>query len=165
MPTCRKCGHDFPNRVVLDGKEHSLGKRKFCLDCSPFGTHNTRKLDQPPKREITFSEVRTCGICGRSYTYKNGGSPSKCPSCNSNLRRFALKIKAIDYKGGKCVVCGYSRCVGALCFHHRDPNEKEFTISGNHCRRWDVLKQELDKCVLLCTNCHAELHSGMISLP
>lgn len=65
--------------------------------------------------------------------------------------------RAIKYLGGKCRLCGYDKCIAALQFHHRDPATKEFTISGRTIK-WDRLKPELDKCDLLCANCHAELH-------
>ena len=163
MPICRKCGDSFPNRVVLEGKTHGLGRRRFCLKCSPFGAHNTRKLDQMRVRAQTQQSI-VCVMCEKEYQYRRGYSRERCPSCNSNHRRFVLKNKAIAYKGGKCVLCGYSRCVRALCFHHKGFHKKDFTISGNHCRKWEVVKQELDKCVLLCTNCHAEVHSGLMVL-
>jgi hypothetical protein len=95
---------------------------------------------------------------------KRGPKKSKFCSktCNSNLRvdkwRERTKIRAVEYLGGKCARCGYSKCMWALQFHHRDPEMKKFTISScwRHVRSWDVIQQELDKCTLLCANCHAE---------
>lgn len=76
----------------------------------------------------------------------------------SNWRR-RLKKKAIDYKGGKCERCGYNKYQGALQFHHKDPSKKDFAIgSGGHTRAWDKVKIELDKCELVCANCHFEIH-------
>lgn len=68
------------------------------------------------------------------------------------------KLKAVKYKGGSCLKCGYDKSVSALVFHHRNPKEKDFKISakGNSC--WDKIKTELDKCDMLCSNCHAEIH-------
>lgn len=55
--------------------------------------------------------------------------------------------------------CGYNRYPGALEFHHRDPKEKDFTISSRaHLTFDERVKQELDKCDLLCSNCHRERH-------
>lgn len=73
------------------------------------------------------------------------------------------KLKAVEYKGGKCLICGYNKCVNALTFHHINPEEKSFGISGGT-RSFEKLKPELDKCVLLCHNCHAEVHAGLIDL-
>lgn len=47
MPTCQKCGKDFPNWIKLNGERKNISKRKYCLDCSPFGMHNTRKIEKP----------------------------------------------------------------------------------------------------------------------
>lgn len=67
---------------------------------------------------------------------------------------------AIEYKGGCCKVCGYDRCEAALVFHHRAEEDKEFSFAGSSgwCRSYERLKKELDKCDLLCANCHLELH-------
>ena len=62
------------------------------------------------------------------------------------------------YKGGKCIECGYDKCPAALEFHHTDPSKKEFGIGGGYNRSWEVIKLELDKCVMLCSNCHHEKH-------
>lgn len=72
--------------------------------------------------------------------------------------RKRKKIELVAYKGGCCQMCGYDKCVEALEFHHNDPNEKDFTISG---KSWsfDRLKIEADKCILVCSNCHKEIHS------
>jgi predicted DNA-binding protein YlxM (UPF0122 family) len=78
-------------------------------------------------------------------------------------RRRKIKQMAVEYKGGKCVKCGYNKYIGALEFHHLDPTVKDFTISNSgHCRSWEKVKDELDKCILVCSNCHAEIHAEMI---
>lgn len=69
-----------------------------------------------------------------------------------------LKKKAVDYKGGSCKVCGYSKSLAALVFHHRDPSQKDFALSQWKAASWDSMVPELDKCDLLCSNCHNELH-------
>jgi hypothetical protein len=69
------------------------------------------------------------------------------------------KTRALEYKGSRCQKCGYDRCEAALAFHHKDPKEKEFCFSGS-AQVWPRLQRELDKAVLLCCRCHAELHAG-----
>jgi len=103
--------------------------------------------------------MNKCKTCGREYFYdrKKGHTKTKCNSCMANNRRMKLKKKCVEYKGGKCIRCGYHKCLDALTFHHVE--QKTFAISGNHCRKWEVVKVELDKCILLCANCHAEEHS------
>ena len=67
---------------------------------------------------------------------------------------------AVEYKGGCCEKCGYKKYIGALEFHHLDPNEKDFGIADKgFIRSWDKIKKELDKCILVCSNCHKEIHN------
>lgn len=74
-------------------------------------------------------------------------------------RRKRTKEQLVEYKGGKCEICGYNKCIGALEFHHLDPTQKDFSISdSNVYRDLDTLKTEVDKCILVCANCHREIH-------
>lgn len=76
------------------------------------------------------------------------------------------RIKLLAYKGNKCQCCGYNKYAGALEFHHINPNEKDFGISTKgYTRSWENNKKELDKCVLVCSNCHREIHGGVIPCP
>lgn len=78
-------------------------------------------------------------------------------------RRIFLKAKAIKYKGGKCFFCGYNRLKDTLEFHHLDKRKKEFGLSlKGLTRSWDKIEKELDKCLLVCANCHREIHAGLL---
>jgi len=73
---------------------------------------------------------------------------------------------AVAHLGGKCICCGYDKCVDALEFHHRDPSQKDFAPSAKgHTVSWDRLRAEIAKCDLLCANCHREVHNGIRALP
>lgn len=80
-----------------------------------------------------------------------------CFYCLTKRFRAQRKKRAIEYKGGKCQHCGYNKCDRALNFHHRDPQQKSFTLSRVLTRAWAKLQKELDKCDLLCANCHMEV--------
>ena len=68
---------------------------------------------------------------------------------------------AVTYKGGKCEKCGYNKCIAALDFHHLNPLEKDFSIGNKgYTRSWENIKKEIDKCILVCANCHREIHSN-----
>lgn len=120
--------------------------------------------------------IKICKICGKEFSTKNYGSARKyCFECSpyykkgdnvgrataiTTLRR-AIKKMLVDRKGGKCEICGYDKCISALQFHHKNPKEKDFNISKFCCsNRLDLDKaiEEVDKCTLLCANCHAEEH-------
>lgn len=76
--------------------------------------------------------------------------------------RSRLKERMIYVMGDCCSCCGYNKSKTALEFHHLDPNEKSFTLSKNANRNWTSVCQELKKCIMVCANCHREIHEGLI---
>lgn len=85
----------------------------------------------------------------------------KCSQCSYEAvkrRRKKLKEMAVAYKGGECTHCGYTACLEALEFHHLDPTQKDFGFGCMNVLGWERIKVELDKCILLCANCHREEH-------
>ena len=81
-------------------------------------------------------------------------------------RRKKLKAMLVEYRGGRCVICGYKRCVEGLDLHHVDSTKKDFGLSAKGITRsWEKMKVEADKCILLCANCHREVHASIVQLP
>ncbi len=81
-------------------------------------------------------------------------------------RRKKIRDMAIEYAGSRCIICGYNRCENALEFHHRVAKTKDFGISVKGCARsLKAMKPKIDKCVLVCANCHREIHEGTTQLP
>ncbi len=81
-------------------------------------------------------------------------------------RRRKLRELARASKGSKCEICGYNKCQRALSFHHLDPAKKEFTVSAKGLTRsWEKILQEIEKCILVCANCHMEIHEGITEIP
>jgi len=81
--------------------------------------------------------------------------------------RHNTKKRMIDSMGGKCQICGYDKCQTAMKFHHLNPEEKELKLGsarGNP-SAWKMIAEELKKCILLCGNCHDEVHEGIIKIP
>jgi len=79
-------------------------------------------------------------------------------------RRRKLKEMAVEYKGGKCQICDYDKCIAALDFHHLNEEDKEFDLSTKGLTRsWERIKKEIKKCILVCANCHREIHNGLIT--
>jgi len=165
MKVCKKCGESFKVHVVIDGKERNLNTRKYCLNCSPFLQHNTRNIDKDIEG---FKKCTKCGILKpinlfyKRRTKTSNNSQSYCMDCSNELNRERFKRNkqdAVDYKGGKCSICGYNKCVDALDFHHINPEEKD--VDSRRIKGWSKEKRnkELDKCILVCSNCHREIHS------
>lgn len=76
---------------------------------------------------------------------------------SDKILSYAKKIKAVNYLGGECIKCK-EKNMFKLTFHHKNPAEKEFKYSEKKNIRWSILKSELDKCDVMCQNCHRELH-------
>ena len=118
--------------------------------------------------------IKVCEICNEKFD-SNIKSRIYCYNCSGDsarndnetrkhqktILRRSIKKQAIKLLGGKCSVCGYNRCVDALEFHHENPIEKEFKIGSGNTISWKEYKKEVLKCMLLCSNCHKEIHSKM----
>jgi superfamily II helicase len=100
-----------------------------------------------------------CKICEKDLG-ENVKNSSICNSCMTRVRRYRTKKRAVEYLGGCCIRCKYEKSLSALEFHHLDPEQKDFSISNQGNKSWTVIQKELDKCVLICSNCHHEEHSG-----
>lgn len=100
-----------------------------------------------------------CFECSPSYTTRPDGKDQK--ETMVGLRQ-AMKKAGVRIKGGKCEICGYNKNIAALCFHHLDPTKKESQLSSGNTQSWEKYKNELEKCQLLCNNCHAEVHNPVI---
>ncbi len=120
-----------------------------------------------------YGITRFCPRCKKDVDTKDfyqrrgkENSSTYCKSCTSNqtierMRKF--KAQMIEYKGGCCVRCGYNKYQGALDFHHLDPSQKDFNPSNLRRYSFDEkVKVELDKCILVCANCHREIHDEML---
>jgi len=121
----------------------------------------------PAARRRTGAAPRLIGECprhGRTAFVVSRGWP-RCARCRAEAvtrwRREA-KRRLVDEAGGRCVACGYDRCVAALQFHHLDPTRKRFGLgSRGLARSFERLREEAAECVLLCANCHAEVEAGV----
>ena len=172
MPKCQKCEGVFPNRKRINGKILHLGGRKYCLVCSPYKGHNTRRLGESADKRGQYSNscgnTRTCTVCKEVlslacfYQYPSGRLHGRCKACSrqaAGVRHRKFKLECIVYKGGVCVDCGNMPHPAAMAFHHLDPKQKDVEVSKMRDKSlFEAVAAELDKCVLLCLNCHAIRH-------
>lgn len=117
-------------------------------------------------KELVMEKI--CEICESKFTtIPNGKSRRYCFECSpsgisraSNITgiRRAMKRKAVKIMGEKCSICGYSKCISALEFHHINSEEKEIGLSSGFFKSWQDYLKELMKCILVCSNCHKEIH-------
>ena len=120
-----------------------------------------RREQQPlAEKECPRHGVTTFRLEGRGYY--------RCLRCRSERvadRRRRIKAILVGEAGGRCSICGYDRYVGALEFHHVDPGAKRFALAGNGLTRsLEAARKEARKCVLVCSNCHAEVEGGVTEI-
>jgi protein-arginine kinase activator protein McsA len=104
--------------------------------------------------------MQNCKLCHKKFKDYQKKGRSRCGSCNTKIRRFRTKYAAIKLLGGKCQRCGWHGNQAALQFHHKNPDVKEFIIGSVANKSWDSIKTEMQKCILLCANCHMIEHSS-----
>jgi hypothetical protein len=148
-----------------------------------------RKLkEETDPKSFPHQIEKKCKDCGEikncdwQSSFNANGTPQykpRCRECNNKLhqkrrkarwgvimenkikRQKIIKQKCIDYLGGKCSVCGYKKSIRALTFHHRNRKEKEKTIALMIVNNsFEKIKKELDKCILVCFNCHMEIEEN-----
>ena len=162
---CSKCGEE----IIVDKR---AGINTLCPKC---------RLNVTKRTMIRGAKIiikNFCKCCGEEIPQRN----RYCKKCIRNREKDRMKNnnynydyvlnwrndnkrQAVEYLGGKCKICGYNKCTRSLQFHHLNPEEKEMTISKNINKiKFEKLKSELDKCILVCSNCHGEIHDGLIIL-
>jgi hypothetical protein len=148
MRYCKLCSGPLAVKIKIDGKARNLQNRHYCLICSPYKAHNTRRLTEQLSEEDRQKK--------------------KAESQRRKFRKYQRKARhqrkklLIELLGGCCQICGYSRdCLAAYDFHHRDPAAKVFEWTRGVRRRWEKVIDEAKKCVLLCCRCHTGVHAGL----
>ena len=128
-----------------------------------------RALAREARRTGQKHATLECEHHGLTKFVLEGRGYFRCMTCRkervSEWRR-RVKKKLVDEAGGECAICGYDKCVAALEFHHVDRTTKRFALSRQGVTRsFAEAQEEARKCILLCSNCHAEVESGMTRVP
>lgn len=134
-------------------------------------THNSQRLEvaRDAKEAGQLTAMMRCRRHGDTEFGLEGRGYYRCKQCRVESvarHRRRLKKVLVTEAGGCCAVCGYDRYLGALEFHHVNPEEKRMSISLNGVTlALEAVRIEAQKCVLLCSNCHAEVEGGVTQLP
>mgnify|MGYP003654263959 CR=1 FL=1 len=136
-------------------KNPIINGHKWCISCKEMKTVSCFNKSR-------YHLTSKCKDCLSAYAkdYRQRSETKK--KRVSYTKEYRSKQKAVDYMGGKCVGCGYGGCLAAMDFHHLDPNTKEDHSMNS--RSFEKNKDELDKCVMVCTRCHREIHAGYRTL-
>ena len=156
MPICKNCEKEFPDKIEYDGEIINLLSRKFCPDCSPIGSNNTRSYIVKLEENQGF-----CARCKKIkdikefYTRKNGKPLSYCAVCQKEVKELKLQENieriAIE-RNGACEDCGIIYPIELYEFYSIKSN---FNITSAKNMSFERIKEELKDYVMLCKNCCA----------
>lgn len=166
------CSTTYHNKYIWESKK--AGKCKKCevsienrrVYCDLCWKENIKRKDS----KTSLTNNKYCSFCQIEKTEENtlflngkwGRACRNCDAKNKADRVNKFKKNCVSYKGGQCEVCGYSKCIAALEFHHKDPTQKDFSMAQKKtCKFDDKIMAELDKCAILCCNCHREEHTRL----
>lgn len=135
--------------------------------CSNECMNQARRDRARYKKENPLENIKEkkCILCDTIFTPKTPAASQRlcCYDCMPDgvqLTREMFLQKIKEKYGGACKKCGYNKCLKALEFHHIDTSKKDFTISNDHFKLVDAM-EESKKCIMLCANCHRELHDNL----
>ena len=111
--------------------------------------------------------LRKCKHHGQTE-FRKTKTAQECKACYAERQcrmRRSKKSTAVALLGGECSICGYSKCESALDFHHKDPEQKD-KVKFVDIRNKSLVNmlEELKKCILVCANCHREIHSELLKI-
>lgn len=139
-------------------------KKSTAKYCSRHCENEARKIRIQQKKEMKDT-YKTCLICGKNFQPKSAAANQR--TCCYECMPEGIQYSRSDFlnlirkqRGGKCERCGYNKYLGALDFHHKDPSKKDFTVGDRDFRLKDCI-EETKKCILICSNCHREIHANL----
>lgn len=161
----RNCSNLNFKRVIEESKKCKL----LCMNCH-IEIHNKNKKKNKPQSPVMGTSGK-CNICNKILSGKQIKFCSKKCKMKDYILRGKLnfcvekrgekrKLDLIKINGGRCLICGYNKCLHALTFHHLNPKKKKIMLSQRVCGYlgWEKIERESKKCILLCMNCHMEKH-------
>lgn len=165
---CNKCGIEKPKSEYDTRVDKGYTYLKpYCKVCSKEYNKLLGRSNRQKKRESRATTY--CTICGNTLSgLRKKFCSDKCKrktqhnaTYSNQRKRGKMRKEAMIAKmGGKCSICGYSKCLAALEFHHLDPSIKDFGLDSRKFSntRQEKLDIEAAKCIIVCSNCHAEIH-------
>lgn len=157
MLKCKNCNNEFPNKIKVDGKSYNLASRKFCPECSPLGSRNTRSYIIELQENEAFC-ARCLEIKDKSCFYvrkDSGRSFSYCIECQKIIKNLKLREKLeriIEERNGCCADCKGFFPIPVYEFYR---DGETYKISKAKNMSLYKLKTELKDFIMLCSNCCA----------
>jgi hypothetical protein len=153
MKKCKRCGTKIPCSIMIDGVRRILQNRVHCIVCVPYGKSRYVTKTEEGRRKRIAQKARSY-----YHRYKRNNGVDKISERRKKYKQYIIKLL-----GGECQICGYNRCIRNFTFHHI--RDKRFEIS-ERAFQFSLSKTlpELKKCILICHNCHGEIHDGLVKL-
>jgi len=151
------CNRDVIEGMLASGTSYDDIAPLYDMPTNVFKSWCSKVRIKGPKRMLSENHSGRCLICDKA---QQGSKRKYCNTCWTRLKRYMLRVKAVEYKGALCQRCGWSGDASGFDFHHRDPGQKDFAISSPNNHSWLTVKTEIDKCDLLCALCHRLEHKG-----
>jgi hypothetical protein len=151
MPTCTVCGKKFKTWEKINGVPKNMGNRRRCLNCHPWGAPR-----YPPRSDD--EKVQASRLKSKRYYEKRKRELGVNPVTERNRRR---KMSIVNFLGGSCIICKYKKTPKNITFHHcfdKDIHLDSRSLSLS----MENICNELSKCIMVCHNCHGEIHAGLI---
>lgn len=151
------------NQIAITLGVHKSNVQYHCRDITRYvekisndvvDTIRRLRTERNSTKSIAIIVKLSVPTVKRYYTKEH----SRLVKFSHNERLKNIKQQCVDYLGGKCCKCGYNKSLNSLHFHHLDPSTKEFGLSASSSKTFKSKKRELDKCILVCANCHGEIH-------
>lgn len=165
MTNCLECNLLTKNIKYCSNKcaNIAIGRAKIknkCIDCSNhILSRNSRRCFECHLK-FKRAKILICKLHNIEKSIKN--NQKFCKKCRADAvirRRKKVKEMLVKHFGGKCILCGYNKYIGALYFHHTDPALKNFGIAAKGVTiSYAKALKECEQCILICANCHAEQH-------
>jgi len=152
---CPGCGKEKTEDCFPKSRANKDGLYSYCKDC-----HSERR-----KKEY-YADIEKARAKRIKYYYDNQEKVLKQRAEYRAKNRDLIQQRdkkrndafLIFKEGLKCEFCGYNKCGASLDFHHKDPNEKDTSVGSLRKSTMEKILQEVSKCIVLCKNCHYELH-------
>lgn len=184
--SCRECENKYHEnrRVEIKNKAFEIIGYNYCKLCGYKAYNGSLSFHHlnPSKKELSIADasfktletevpkcILVCEVChaeihaGLHPTILNLILSTTQRLVRERIKKLDIKQQCVNYRGGQCVKCGYNKCLRALEFHHTDPDNKDFYLAQKRILDIEKLKPELDKCIVICRNCHFEEHERIRS--
>lgn len=157
---CKECSQEFSDMPLIDKKWRDCKGRTHCYDCSPFKLNRIKaKREELIKQNPENYVERECKVCNKtSVVVKGNNFLHICNGCRKKKNIKSHRLSAVNMFNNKCKDCQKTFHMNVYDFHHLNKDDKKYELSRLWGNSWKTIEEELEKCIMLCANCHRLRH-------